>query len=351
MRLCRSARRGSRSARGGPHGGGGGPARVAARSPDQWRYPGACGPPRRRTGRQRCRRCPARPGPRRRPGARRPEASAGGPDRRRAPSFPSPSGTRHVRAHRRSRWARMKSAVVPAPAATRRRRLSPHGASEPCASPRRREVPHGPPLSVALRRFEDRGAGARSHVRKLADGTAVLAVLASTHRASAVSASRQKGKSALRPGGLLSRASRRIAWLVHATLSQVSRALFLAVVLSVAALVAAPSASASFSGQNGRIVFTRELFRASGAQTGDECDADPSACGPDEPRRSALGVVRPNGLDRARLPTCRIVARCEDSDGAFSPDGRRIAFERGGRLFVARADGTRVRRISTTFAG
>ena len=122
-------------------------------------------------------------------------------------------------------------------------------------------------------------------------------------------------------------------------------------VLSVAALVAAPSASASFSGQNGRIVFTRELFRASGAQTGDECDADPSACGPDEPRRSALGVVRPNGLDRARLPTCRIVARCEDSDGAFSPDGRRIAFERGGRLFVARADGTRVRRISTTFAG
>jgi len=131
----------------------------------------------------------------------------------------------------------------------------------------------------------------------------------------------------------------------------VSRALFLAVVFSVAALVAAPSASASFSGQNGRIVFTRELFRASGAQTGDECDADPSACGPDEPRRSALGVVRPNGLDRARLPTCRIVARCEDSDGAFSPDGRRIAFERGGRLFVARADGTRVRRISTTFAG
>jgi len=177
MRSCRGARRGSRSARRGPHGGGGGPARAAATSLDRWRCPGACGPPRRRTGRQRCRRCPARPAPRRRPGARRPEASAGGPDRRRAPSSPPPSGTRHVRTHRRSRWARMRSAVVLAPAANRRRRLSPRGASEPCASPRHRVVPGGPPLGVALRHPEHRGAGARSHVRKLAHGTAVWAVL------------------------------------------------------------------------------------------------------------------------------------------------------------------------------
>ena len=177
MRSCRGARRGSRCARRGPHGGGGGPARAAATSPDRWRCPGACRPLRCRTGRQRCRRCPARPAPRRRPGARRPEASAGGPDRRRAPSSPSPSGTRHVRAHRRSRWARMKSAVVPARAATRGRRLSPRGASEPCASPWHRVVPGGPPLRVALRHPEHRGAGARSHVRKLAHGTAVWAVL------------------------------------------------------------------------------------------------------------------------------------------------------------------------------
>lgn len=167
-RSCRGDQRGSRPARRGLHGGDGGPARAAATLPDQWHCPGACGPPQCRTGRQRCRRFPARPAPRRRPGARRPEASAGGPDQRRVPSSQPPSGIRHVRAHPRSRWARMKSAVVPAPAAPQRRGLSLRGAAEPCASPRHRWLLVDRLFGLPLCRLERRSAGAQSHIRKLA---------------------------------------------------------------------------------------------------------------------------------------------------------------------------------------
>ena len=93
------------------------------------------------------------------------------------------------------------------------------------------------------------------------------------------------------------------------------------------ALFAAPAALATFPGKNGQILFTRLLFR------------DPSA-EDDNTERFSLGVVRPDGKNQHRLQTCRVVARCTDSNGSYSPSGKRILFHRRNRLVITRADGS-----------
>lgn len=99
------------------------------------------------------------------------------------------------------------------------------------------------------------------------------------------------------------------------------------------AVVAAPAALAAFPGENGKILFSRVLYR------------DPFV-EDDDTEYSSLGVVQPNGRGRHRLPTCgKPLGRCEDSNGKFSPKGARIVFERAGRLFIAKADGTRRRTV------
>jgi len=95
----------------------------------------------------------------------------------------------------------------------------------------------------------------------------------------------------------------------------------------VAAIGIAASAQATFPGGNGRIAYTWSL--------GGEAFED-------GPRPGLVGIVsvRRDGLGR------RLVAR-GGTQPSYSPDGRRIAFLRSqNRLWVARADGERARRVT-----
>jgi hypothetical protein len=94
----------------------------------------------------------------------------------------------------------------------------------------------------------------------------------------------------------------------------------------VAALTVAVPARATFPGGNGRIAYTW-------SRGGEGFEAGPS------PRLVGVVSVRPDGGGR------RLVARGGTEPG-YSPDGRRIAFLRAHRLWVARADGKGARPVT-----
>ncbi len=62
---------------------------------------------------------------------------------------------------------------------------------------------------------------------------------------------------------------------------------------------------------------------------------------------TALYVMRADGGDIRRVPTDDLVP----GNPAFSPDGRTIAFNGDGRLYVMRPDGSRISRLSVNYAG
>jgi Tol biopolymer transport system component len=96
--------------------------------------------------------------------------------------------------------------------------------------------------------------------------------------------------------------------------------------LVVAALVFAPSAQATFPGGNGRIAYTWSVG-------GEAFESGPA------PRLVGVFSVRPDGSDR------RLIAR-GGREPVYSPNGRRIAFLRSQRLWVADADGSDAHPVS-----
>lgn len=94
---------------------------------------------------------------------------------------------------------------------------------------------------------------------------------------------------------------------------------------ALAGPIAGP-AQATFPGDNGRIAYT---WSVGGASFDD----------PPQPRLVGVVSVRRDGRDR------RLVAR-RGFRPRYSPDGRRIAFLRSQRLWIARADGSSARRVS-----
>jgi len=116
-----------------------------------------------------------------------------------------------------------------------------------------------------------------------------------------------------------------------------------AVVAVMAALVAVAPAGAAFPGRNGRIVF------GAGSYSQDESGTDYTAIASIDSisplgygRRSLLSCMRVNG---SPSPGSRCLGGVPD-DPAWSPDGRRLAFDTGAGLAVMNADGSHVRLLS-----
>jgi TolB protein len=105
-----------------------------------------------------------------------------------------------------------------------------------------------------------------------------------------------------------------------------SRPLLGLVCLGLLAGLFVSAAQATFPGGNGRIAYTWSLG-------GEAFEEGPS------PRLVGVVSVRPDGGDR------HLVAR-GGTEPRYSPSGRRIAFLRSHRLWVARADGKRARRVT-----
>lgn len=100
----------------------------------------------------------------------------------------------------------------------------------------------------------------------------------------------------------------------------------IAIAVALAALSAAVPAQATFTGNNGRIAFTW-------SRGGEGFETGPS------PRLVGIVSVRPDGSGR------RLIVP-GGTEPRYAPGGRRIAFMRNGRLWVARADGKHARRLT-----
>jgi Tol biopolymer transport system component len=111
------------------------------------------------------------------------------------------------------------------------------------------------------------------------------------------------------------------------------------------------AAEAAFPGANGRIAFTVQQWRAPPPPEPPPPDAPYTRPGFDEPMLVSLRIetVLPSGRGRRVLHT---IPAGEDgyygergNQPAWSPGGRRLAFDEGGRLAIMRHDGTGLRQL------
>jgi Tol biopolymer transport system component len=117
-------------------------------------------------------------------------------------------------------------------------------------------------------------------------------------------------------------------------------------------LLVFPSAvQAAFPGDNGRIAFTVQQWRASPPPPPPPPDAPYTRPGFDEPVLVSLRIetVLPSGQGRRVLYTIPIGEGGYYGEGdkqlAWSPGGKRLAFDEGGRLAIMRQDGTGLRQL------
>jgi Tol biopolymer transport system component len=139
-----------------------------------------------------------------------------------------------------------------------------------------------------------------------------------------------------------------------------------ALAVVAATMVSGDAAGGTFPGANGGIVFDRDsrLFTVNPDGSGEDAitPADGSASAPSisaDGNRVAFSffgnagygiwVVNANGTGAHQVTTESQSVASSDTDPAWSPDGNRIAFERGGDLMVMNADGSGTTNLTAAF--
>jgi Tol biopolymer transport system component len=114
------------------------------------------------------------------------------------------------------------------------------------------------------------------------------------------------------------------------------RSLFVAV---LALMALAPAADATFPGRNGRIAFT-----VPSSSPPERClDGIHADC---QRFWSDIFTMSPTGRKRAQLTENSSVESGYSVGAKWSPDGRRLAYDDGNQILVARADGTHSRSVA-----
>jgi Tol biopolymer transport system component len=119
----------------------------------------------------------------------------------------------------------------------------------------------------------------------------------------------------------------------------VVRRRFLVLALSVCSVAGGlpAGADAAFPGRDGRIAFG-SIAEGGPCPTPED---DDRVC----PAADLMYRVKPSGRAQRRLTSCPTLAQCSERDPAWSPDGRRLAFARGGEIWVMNADGSGARSL------
>ena len=114
---------------------------------------------------------------------------------------------------------------------------------------------------------------------------------------------------------------------------------WLALAGALVLVVGVGDARAAFPGANGRVAFAVEKWRLP-----DPCLPIPHGCDP-EVFSSSVETVLPSGRGRRVLREFPVEQGVGESGPVWSPSGRSLTLEQGGRIAIIRADGTGLRQL------